>query len=432
MDTRSARNRHTYARWENDAVALDIKASRPYPALFSLPWSTPLEEWPADRLAALPRGISRHIVRFARVDGRVLAVKEIKSDIALREYNMLKQLRRLHLPCVEAIAVVTGRTAPDGSPLDACLLTRHLQFSMPYRAMISQTLRPDAATRLIDALAVLLVKVHLVGFWWGDVSLSNALFRRDAGEFAAYLVDAETGELRDQLSDGQREHDLDIARVNIAGELMDLQAGGMLPEDMDPIEVSNTIVERYHELWRAITDTERFDASEAWRVEERIRALNELGFDVGELDITTDIDGTTMQIKPQIVEAGYHSRRLRHLTGLEVGENQARRLLNDLVSFTASKNRQNDDEEAVARDWLATIYEPITRSVPPEMRAKLEPAEIFHEVLEHRWYMSERERHDVTIEEAVVDYVKHILPTKPDEKNVIAPDTTPLVMDLNP
>ena len=139
-----------------------------------------------------------------------------------------------------------------------------------------------------------------------------------------------------------------------------------------------------------------------------------------------------MQIKPPIVEAGYHSRRLRHLTGLEVGENQARRLLNDLVSFTASKNRQNDDEEAVARDWLATIYEPVTRSVPPEMRGKLEPAEIFHEVLEHRWYMSERQRHDVTIEQAVVDYVKHILPTKPDEKNVIAPDTTPMQMDLNP
>ncbi|HCQ19313.1 MAG TPA: DUF4032 domain-containing protein [Dermacoccus sp.] len=416
------------ARWEDDEVALDIKAARPYPALFALPWSVPLEQWPEDQLAALPRGISRHIVRFAKVDGRILAVKEIKADIALREYAMLKQLRRLHLPCVEAIAVVTGRTDVHGEPLDACLLTRHLQFSLPYRAMISQSLRPDAATRLIDALAVLLVKVHLVGFWWGDVSLSNALFRRDAGEFAAYLVDAETGELREKLSKGQREHDLDIARVNIAGELMDLQAGGMVPDDMDPIEVSNTIVERYHELWEALTQAERFDASDAWRVEQRIRSLNDLGFDVGELDITTDIDGTTMSIKPQIVEAGYHTRRLRHLTGLEVGENQARRLLNDLVSFTASKNRQNDDERAVAHDWLATIYEPITRTAPPQLRQKLEPAEMFHEVLEHRWYMSERLQRHVTIEEAVADYVENILPTKPDEQNVIAPDATPLQM----
>ncbi len=57
-------------------------------------------------------------------------------------------------------------------------------------------LRPHTATRLVDALAVLLVRLHNVGFYWGDVSLSNTLFRRDAGEFAAYLVDAETANSR--------------------------------------------------------------------------------------------------------------------------------------------------------------------------------------------------------------------------------------------
>jgi ABC-type xylose transport system permease subunit len=79
-------------------------------------------------------------------------------------------------------------------------------------------LRPDTATRLVDALAVLLVRLHVIGFFWGDVSLSNTLFRRDAGSFAAYLVDAETGELHDKLTDGQREHDLQIARTNLFGE----------------------------------------------------------------------------------------------------------------------------------------------------------------------------------------------------------------------
>ena len=404
-------------------MALDIKASRPYPALFSLPWSTPLEEWPADRLAALPRGISRHIVRFARVDGRVLAVKEIKSDIALREYNMLKQLRRLHLPCVEAIAVVTGRTAPDGSPLDACLLTRHLQFSMPYRAMISQTLRPDAATRLIDALAVLLVKVHLVGFWWGDVSLSNALFRRDAGEFAAYLVDAETGELRDQLSDGQREHDLDIARVNIAGELMDLAAGGVIPEDADPVDISERILLRYHQLWEELTGLERFERGDRWRLEERVRRLNQLGFDVDEFEISTDLDGASIQIQPKVVDAGHHRRRLLRLTGLDVHENQARRMLNDLDAFRAAESPDDEPEEIAAHNWMLRVYEPVVRNIPEELSAKLEAAQIFHEVLEHRWYLSERSGHDVTTQWAFADYLAHVLPTKPDEKSVVGVDT---------
>jgi len=391
--------------------------------MLDLPWQLPLETWPDEHLAALPRGISRHVVRFVKLSGRVLAVKEIKADIAVREYQLLRMLNRLDLPCVEPFGVVSGRTATDGTPLDACLITRHLQFSLPYRALFSQSLRPDTTTRLVDALAVLLVRLHLVGFWWGDVSLSNTLFRRDAGAFAAYLVDAETGELHQQLTAGQREHDLDIARVNIAGELMDLEAGGFLEAGVDAVDTSNRIVERYAELWEELTGLERFERGDRWRVDERIRRLNGLGFDVDELAISTDIGGTTIQIQPKVVDAGHHSRRLLRLTGLDVEENQARRLLNDLDSYRAGTDRQNDDEEIVAHDWLQRIYEPITRTVPRELAGKLEPAELFHEVLEHRWYLSERAGHDMPIEDAIADYVKTVLPSKPDEATVVGVDT---------
>lgn len=320
---------------------------------------------------------------------------------------------------------IAGRLTRDGEPLDGCLLTRHLQFSLPYRAMLSQTLRPDTAQRLIDALAVLLVRLHLTGFFWGDVSLSNTLFKRSAGEFAAYLVDAETGELHNTLSDGQREHDLEIALVNIAGELMDLQAGGLLNDEVDAVAVAERIMDRYRVLWQELTAVERFDADERWRVDERIRVLNSLGFDVGELDITTDFDGTTIQIQPKVVDAGHHSRRLLRLTGLDVEDNQARRLLNDLDSYRAANDRQNDDEELVAHDWLMQIYEPITRSAPPEMRRKMEPAELFHEVLEHRWYMSEKAHRDFSIEDAMRDYVATVLPASPTTARSSASTPTP-------
>ena len=409
--------------WNDDRVVLQLTTARPDPALLDLTWSVPLEQWPAESLAALPRGISRHIVRFVRVSGRVLAVKEIKSDLARREYDMLRKLGRLDLPCVEPFGIVSGRVDADGTPLDACLLTRHLQFSLPYRALYSQNLRPDTAQRLIDALAVLLVRLHLAGFWWGDVSLSNTLFRRDAGAFAAYLVDAETGELHASLSDGQRAHDLDIARVNIAGELMDLEAGGFLEQSSDPIEVSNRILERYHSLWSQLTEEERFETGDRWRVEERIRKLNDLGFDIDELSMSTDIGGTTIQIQPKVVDAGHHSRRLLRLTGLDVEENQARRLLNDLDSFRAATDRQNEDEELIAHDWLVHIYEPTVRAVPRSLTGKLEPAEIFHEVLEHRWYMSERAGTDMSVQQAVTDYVDNVLPAKPDEQAVLGVDT---------
>ncbi len=405
------------------SVALQIMANRPDPALFDLPWSIPLEDWDASYLAALPRGISRHVVRFVRVSGKVIAVKEIKEDIARGEYELLRSLRKLDMPSVVPYGIVGGRVDDEGNELDACLLTYHLEFSLPYRALFSQRLRPDTARKLLDALAVLLVRLHLVGFWWGDVSLSNTLFRRDAGTFSAYLVDAETGQLLPALSDGQREHDLEIARVNIAGELMDLEAGGVLEEGADPIAISEAIITRYRELWDELTGVERFERGDRWRVDERIRRLNQLGFDVDELAMTTDLDGTTIQIQPKVVDAGHHSRRLMHLTGLDVQENQARRLLNDLDSFRASEDRQNESEELVAHDWLSRCYEPIARNIPRDLMHKLEPAEVFHEVLEHRWYLSERIGGDVTTEWAFADYLAHVLPTKPDEESIVGVDT---------
>ncbi|MCF8543498.1 MAG: DUF4032 domain-containing protein, partial [Candidatus Nanopelagicales bacterium] len=188
--------------------------------LTHLPWDVPLEDWPEDLVVALPRGISRHIVRFVRIDGVVYAIKEVEEHFATREYELLFDLVRRDLPCVEPIGVVLDRIDPSGEPLPGALITRHLEFSLPYRALFSSSLRLDTASRLLDALALLLVQVHLAGFSWNDCSLSNTLFRRDAGAFAAYLVDAETGELHRTLTDGQRTYDLETAATNVAGELM--------------------------------------------------------------------------------------------------------------------------------------------------------------------------------------------------------------------
>ncbi|QJW35822.1 DUF4032 domain-containing protein [Cellulosimicrobium protaetiae] len=398
---------------------LQITASAPDPALLDLPWDIPLEEWPAETLAALPRGISRHIVRFVRLSGRVIAIKEIGETVAYREYELLRQLRRLEVPSVVPVGVITGRKDADGERLEAVLITEHLQFSLPYRALFSQSLRPDTATRLIDALAVLLVRLHLVGFYWGDVSLSNTLFRRDAETFAAFLVDAETGDLHRELSPGQRSYDVDLARTNIIGELMDLSAGELLDEDVDEVAIGDALVARYEELWEALTTSESFDANERWRVAARIEHLNNLGFDVDELAITTDIDGTTVQIQPKVVDAGHHSRRLLRLTGLDVQENQARRLLNDLDSFRAAAERQNDDEEFVAHDWLSGVFEPTIQAVPRNLRRKLEPAQLFHEILDHRWFISERARRDVPMPEATQSYVENVLRHRPDEKAIL-------------
>ncbi len=392
--------------------------------LLTLPWSTPLAEWPKERLVSLPRGISRHVVRFVRIGGIVYAVKEISQGLAQHEYELLGDLAKRGIPVVQAVGVVANRTTPEGEPLDAALVTKHLRFSLPYRALFSRRMDPDLEPKLLDALAELLVRLHLVGFAWKDCSLSNTLFRRDAGALAAYLVDAETGEMRPSLSNGQRQQDLDIAETNLAGELLDLEMSGLLPERVDPLSTAISVIEKYERLWAELTQEQTMGEDEWWRIEHRLRRLNELGYDVAQIQINEKDGDPHVLVQTQVVEAGHHRRRLLDLTGLSMQENQARRVLNDLDTYRsqAVMPETEVDEDTVARHWVTDVFEPVIEAVPPELAEKLEPAEIFHEVLEHRWYLSEAVGREVSLAEAVKSYVDTILRFRPNEQSMLDPD----------
>jgi hypothetical protein len=396
-------------------MALHLVASRPDPALVRLPWATPLAEWSDDHVVPLPRGLSRHIVRIVRLGERMYAIKETQEDIAFREYRLLRDLQRLGLPAVKPVGVVTGREDDDDEELPCALLTEHLAFSLPYRALFAHGMSEESLPSLVDALVVLLVRLHLADFYWGDVSLSNVLFRRSAGGFAAYLVDAETGELRSTLSRQMREYDVQVGCENVFAELLDLQAGGRISPTVQGDEVVALIQKRYDDLWGELTAEEEFSADEMWRIEQRIERLNDLGFDVDELDIVTDFDGDRIRIQPKAVEAGHHSRELQALTGLCVEDAQACRLLNDMTAFIAYYDLGREDRAIAANRWLTEVFEPIMAMVPPEARGKLEPAEIFHEILVHRWYLSERAGQEVGIFETARDYIDNVLREKPDE-----------------
>jgi len=239
----------------------------------------PLEEWESERFVNPVRGIGRHVVRFVEQDGRLYALKELPERPARREYSLLRRLEGQALPVVEATGLVTDR--PGG--LDAILITRHLDYSLPYRALFSGRVIPDLRSHLLNALVELITRLHLRGFFWGDCSLSNALFRRDAGALSAYLVDAETGELHGSLTDGQRMYDLDIARTNVYGELLDVDEEVGLPPGVDPEETATAIVDCYDALWVELTREETFGPDERFRLDERLHRLNDLGFDIEEI-----------------------------------------------------------------------------------------------------------------------------------------------------
>jgi hypothetical protein len=393
-----------------------------HPSFLDLPWDEPLEEWTSPRLVNLIRGISRHVVRFVDYDGALYALKELPERPARREWTLLRRLESQSLPVVEAVGVVTGRA----NDLDAMLITRHLEFSLPYRALFSARGIPDLRTHLLNALVELLARLHLRGFFWGDCSLSNALFRRDAGALTAYLVDAETGELHGALSDGQRAYDLEIVQVNIVGELLDVDAEVGLPPDLDPDEIGEEIVRRYEDLWGELTREETFAADERFRVDERLRRLNDLGFDVEEIQLVATPGGYRLRLDPHVVEPGHHRHRLLRLTGLDAQENQARRMLNDIARYREALEREQKrplSESVVASRWRQEVFEPTVAAVPAELQGRLPAAEVFHQVLEHRWFLSEQEGKDVGIDEAVRSYVEKELPQHAPERVLI--DTDP-------
>jgi hypothetical protein len=386
-------------------------------ALLSLPWHQPLEEWdPALTLDVPQRGISRHVVRFVAAEGRVYALKEIAEPLARHEYVLLSQFEEEGLPAVSVLGICVDRP----HELQAILVTRYLEYSMSYRYLFSRPTGEHSAEQLLDTMVVLLVRLHLAGIFWGDCSLSNTLFRLDAGTLAAYLVDAETVDRQPSLSAGRRLYDVELARERVGAELMDLRAGGLLPDGIDPIDVADDLPQRYAALWEEVTREEVFSRDEQrYRVAERLQRLNDLGFDVGEVELVDAPDGgVRLRVETRVSEPGGNRRELFRLTGLEVHERQARRLLNDIRAFRAYLEQKTGGpvrETVAAHRWLAEVYQPVVDAIPAELAGRLAPAEVFHEVLEHRWFLSERAGRDVGTSRAARSYFTTVLPRTPEE-----------------
>ncbi len=400
---------------------LEVVVRAGHPDFLDLPWSEPLETWRSDRLVRMARGVSRHVVRFVAYDDRVYALKETDAASAWREYQMLLGLREENLPCVEPVGTARWR-GREGEGERATLITRYLDYSLPYHYLLARRGRPGLLDRLLDGGAVLMCRLHLEGFYWGDFSLSNALFRRDAGAFVVYLVDAETAEQRPALSDGMRANDVDVAVENIAGGLVDLQAAGRVDEGLDPFGAAEGFGERYRALWGELTREDEVGADEPWQIDRRMERLNDLGFDVQELALVRSADGQCLRIRPTLVEEGHHSRALASRTGLRVQENQARRLLNDIAAYGAWLEHEEGGPipEAVADyRWLREIYEPAIARVPDGLRSRREPPELFHEMLRHRDRLSDEAGGNVGNEAAMDSYVASVLPGLPDERLLV-------------
>jgi hypothetical protein len=382
-----------------------------HPDFLDLPWDAPLAEWRGccEHMVDVPRGTSRHPVWFVNYAGALYALKELPVGVAEREYAVLQRLEEAHLPAVTPVGHAQTRTRQGKASV---LITRYLDQSVPFRTLFTRAGLERYRVHLLDAIAGLLVQLHLFGAYWGDCSLSNTLFRRDAGSLQAYLVDAETAEIHtDYIPPVERHHELEIMDENITGELLDLQAADMLPSLEPSISLEDTgayIRLRYQRLWEEITREEFINPGEHYRIQERIRALNELGFSVGDVQLAATSEGDQLRLRVLVTDRNFHRDQLYNLTGLDVEEMQARQLMNEIRELRARLTREENRStplSVAAYYWLERVFGPTVERLAQLTDAHTTQAELYCQMLEHKWYLSERAQRDVGHEAATQDYL---------------------------
>lgn len=386
-----------------------------FPDFMDLPWELPLNKWSKYELhlEEVQHGISRHPVVFVNYDGLLYVIKELPENIARKEDELLSHMQDHSLPCVKPVGFATILRKTGKSSI---LFTRYLEASVPYRYLFINNAVDRFQTHLLDAISGLLVQLHSNGFYWGDCSLSNILFRRDAGALQAYLVDAETAEFHlPRLSPMLRYHDLEIMQENILGELTELQTDYNLSLNYPIQETGPYIQQRYRGLWEEITREDVFNQNEQYRIQERIRALNSLGFSVKDVELKNEDHGNILKLRIFVSDRNFHRNQLMEITGLYAEDRQAQQIINEIYELKANLSRTGNPNislEAVAYHWLEQIYKPVIEQLKPLIsnnahpKYNADPIELYCQILEHKWYLSERAQHDVGHQAAVEDFIK--------------------------
>jgi hypothetical protein len=216
----------------------------------------------------------------------------------------------------------------------------------------------------------------------------------------------------------------------VAGDLVDVsmelgESGERIEEDLAAAE---SIAERYRALWEELTHEETFGNHEHYKVEARVRRLNELGFAIDELALEPAThDRSTLRLKVAVANRRFHAQELRRLTGLEVGEGQATILLNDLRAYQsrlATERPGAADDVVAGFRWRTDVFEPGMVKAAAALGDVADPIQAFCDLLEVRWLLSEQEGRDVGEEAALAALAARQAPSESAAQMVVAETAT--------
>jgi hypothetical protein len=360
------------------------------PRLVGLPWHLPIETWRAEgvRHIDVRRGIGRHPVIFIEVEGRRYVVKELGLEASRREVAGYHQLRALGVEALEPVGCVVRLSGylpvetPAGRQYEPDVVghtvTRLLERVIPDSRLLPRAFSFESRRRIWDAVVDLFVDLHGHGVYWGDASLANMLIhfakvdipyvgRRT--ELKAVLADAETVEFHPHLSDALRASDFGYFLESMEWVTEDLRLAGNAREAGALAADHAYLRERYEALWRIAVEQRAFEAETGLRLRRHLGRVRDAAY----LDT----------LRTHINE---HKWYLSERRGVEVSLPEA------------------------ADDWLTHVFAPLTELFRAEDLPRLFPgktaADLYVEVMTHKYYLSRSAGHDVGLPEALHSYAR--------------------------
>ena len=349
----------------------------------------------------MPEGVHRHPVVFLAYGDTVYAVKELPIRYAQVEFDVLHTLEDHTHRSAQPAGLVERVWVDRLSEQSAAVITTYVRHAFPYRDLIAGTGFGPRREQMVDALAGLLVELHLAGCFWGDCSLSNVLCRYDAGAIEAIMIDAETSSVHEELSRGQRREDLSIMIENVAGEMGDIAAAAGGDIDRADLWLGEAIADRYRLLWTELNVELIIGSNQGYKARQRVAKLNELGFSVGEVDLEPTEHGDRVKLSVEVGGRMFHSHRLRELTGINASENQAQYILNDLNTYMPSTEGTGSGKSVAAIKWRLSSFEPCVAWIDQNWHGS-DPIQGFCDFLQFRRGMAAERGSDVENDEALV------------------------------
>ncbi len=353
-----------------------------------LPWNLPLEKWKPRGFSFIDyrKGMSRHTVRFIRVQGSALAIKQTGEYFARFEIANLKKLLQMGIHTL----IPAGYAVFDDKPIEIKTQTGNF-FEKNDRAYVVTVLEdkalPDSylfrlnfeeknRKRIWIAVAELLASIHHSNIYWGDASLANILIKfiketdeksRKRTVLKAFLADAETLETQNHLSRRLRKEELNFFFESMDWLYQDFVLGGNKRRKTIAIEDKKFILKNYNKYYRLFREIEKFESDTSLSTKKYFRLIDDLN--------------TLKSLRKQIDE---HKWYLNEKQSIEI------------------------DLKEASQKWLNDIYLPIISELEKlnlfEYFDFKTTVDLYRDIMTHKHYLSEKAKTDVGIDAAAMDY----------------------------